>query len=299
MTLGGPDQDTSIPGMSPAEASALAREHGMEQVGVRPPLGKYFVDLWRHRSFLITMSAADYASRHQQNILGQIWGVLNPLMIGAAYYLIFGVLLGTDRGLEQGTYPTFLIIGLFSFIFISSGMNAGSKAITGNMGMVRALRFPRVILPISVAMTELISTLPAYGMALLVALLSGERPSVSWLLYPVGIAITFMVTTGLALLFSRLVYAFRDASNFVPLLTRVLRYVSGVFFLIEGYADGAWGLIMQYQPVAVCLSILRQAVMEQFAVDWTMWVTAAAWGVILMIAGTLVFWQGEATYGHK
>lgn len=285
--------------MTPAQAAALAKDHGMEQVGVRPPLGKYLVDLWRHRSFLITMSTADYASRHQQNVLGQIWGVLNPLMVGAAYYLIFGLLLGTDRGLEPGTYPTFLIIGLFSFIFISAGMNAGSKAITGNMGMVRALRFPRVILPISVAITELFATLPAFAMAVGVALLSGERPTTSWLLFPVGILITFTVTTGLALLFSRLVYAVRDAGNFVPLLTRVLRYISGVFFVISAYATGWVQILLDYQPVALCLSILRQSLMEQFPVDWTMWAIAAGWGVALMAIGTIVFWQGEATYGHK
>ncbi|MBW8173052.1 ABC transporter permease [Ornithinimicrobium sp. Arc0846-15] len=285
--------------MPPAEAAALAREHGMDQVGVRPPFGRYLRDLWRHRSFLITMSAADYNSRHQQNVLGQIWGLLNPIMIGAAYFLIFGLLLETNRGLEPGTYPTFLMIGLFSFIFISSGMNAGSKAITGNMGMVRALRFPRVILPISISITELFATLPAYAMALIVALLSGETPTATWLLYPVGIVITFMVTTGIGMLFARLVYAVRDASNLVPLLTRVLRYVSGVFFVITAYSEGFVQFALNYQPVAVCLTILRQAVMEQFAVDWTMWLAAAGWGIVLMVAGVVVFWQGEATYGHK
>lgn len=300
MTLGGPGQETSVPGLTSDQAASLAREHGMEQVGVRPSLGRYLTELWRHRSFLITMSSADYVARHQQNFLGQIWGVLNPLLVGAAYYFIFGGgdVLDTTSGTMN--YVPFLLIGLFTFIFISSGMNHGAKSLTSNMNVVRALRFPRVVLPISVTVTELIATLPAFLVLAVVAVLQNETPNREWLLYPVAIGITFMITLGIAMIFARLVYSVRDAANFVPLLTRVLRYVSGVFFAISATAaTGLLRIVMEYQPVAVCLTIIRQCLMDGFPVTWEVWAIAAGWGVMLTLIGMVVFWQGEATYGHK
>jgi teichoic acid transport system permease protein len=297
VTVGGPDQQGSLPGLSSTEAAALAQRHGMEQVGVRPPLGTYLRQLWRHRSFLLTMSSADFVARHQQNYLGQVWSILNPLLLGAAYFAIFGLLLDIRAGVDN--YVAYLLIGLFSFIFVSAGMNHGSRALTGNMSLVRALRFPRVVLPLSVTATELFATLPAYGVVLVIAIGLGETPTWAWLLYPVGILITFLVTCGLAMLFARLVYAVRDAGNLVPLLTRMLRYVSGVFFVIPAYADNAVvNAVLSYQPVAVCLTMLRQCLMEEFPPTLTVWLVSAGWAVLLFVAGLVVFWRGEATYGR-
>ncbi len=101
MSGSGPEQEGSLPGLPADEAAALAREHGMEQVGIRPKFVPYVKDVWRHRGFLLTMSSADFVSRHQQNYLGQIWTVLNPLLLGAAYYIVFGVILETTEGLSR------------------------------------------------------------------------------------------------------------------------------------------------------------------------------------------------------
>ncbi len=295
--MGGPDQEGSLPGLSAEQASHLAKTHRMQQVGVRPPLRNYLSDLWRHRTFLVTMSTAQFVSRNQQNYLGQIWAVLNPLLLGAAYYLIFGLLLGTDAGV--GNYVPFLIIGLFSFIFIAGGMTRGAKSLIGNMGLVRALRFPRVVLPISVVLTELFVALPAFVVAALVALLTKQTPTWSWLLYPVAIAIAYVMTTGIAMIFSVLVYQYRDATNLIPLLTRMLRYTSGVFFLITAYATGIVGLLLAYQPVAVMLTVLRQTLMDEYALRWAPWLVSIGWAGLLFAVGFLLFWRSEATYGRQ
>lgn len=285
------------PALSAAEADALARTHGMSQVGVRPPLGQYLRDLWRHRGFLITMSSADFVSRHQQNYLGQIWAVLNPLLLGVAYYLIFGLLLDTSRAVDN--FVAFLLIGLFTFTFVAAGMNHGSKALVSNLGVVRALRFPRVVLPISVTITEMLATLPAFGVLLVIALATGETPTWAWLLYPVAILITVVMTCGIAMITARLVYTARDLANLVPLLSRMLRYVSGVFFLITAYSGGLVALVLAYQPVAVVLTMMRQCLMADYPPSLDVWAVSAGWAVLLFVTGVVFFWRGEATYGRQ
>ncbi len=299
MTLGGPDHQGSVPGLGDEQARALAQQHGLELVGVRPPLGAYLRDVWRHRSFLLTMATADFVARHQQSFLGQIWLLLNPLLQGAAYYLIFGgIILDTRRGAE-GNYIGFLLLGLFTFLFIASSMNNGAKALTGNMGLVRALRFPRIILPIAVTLTELFAALPAFAVALLIAVLTGNPPTWSWLLYPVAILIVFVMMCGIAMLAARLVYVVRDLANLVPLITRVLRYTSGVFFSISANTTGVLGFVLMYQPVAAALTVMRESVLRDVDLDGTIWAVTTGWALLFFISGVIVFWRGEATYGRQ
>lgn len=298
MSSGGPEQEGSLPGLSADEAAALAGEFGLEQVGVRPKLGDYIRDVWRHRSFLLTMSSADFVARHQQNYLGQIWSILNPLLLGAAYYIVFGLILNTRKGTGDDYVP-FLMIGLFAFIFVAAGMNHGAKALIGNMNVVRALRFPRVVLPISVVMTELFAALPAFLVAAIIAAISGQNVTWTWLLYPVAILIVFVMTTGIAMIAAAFVYRVRDAANLTPLITRMLRYISGVFFSVSAYTTGIAGLLMQYQPVAVSLTMLRQTLLDRLEPTWSVWLASSAWAVGLFIVGFIVFWRAEATYGRQ
>lgn len=297
--LGGPDHPGSVPGLGTEQARALAAQHGLELVGVRPSLGAYLRDVWRHRSFLLTMASADFVGRHQQSFLGQIWLLLNPLLQGAAYWLIFGGnILDTRKGVEDN-FIGFLLLGLFTFLFIASGMNNGAKSLSGNMGLVRALRFPRVILPIAVTLTELFAALPAFAVALLIVWMTGNQPTWSWLLYPVAIFIVFVMVCGIAMLGARLVYVVRDLANLVPLITRVLRYTSGVFFSIAANTAGVLGFVLMYQPVAAALTMVRETVLRDMELDATIWAVTSGWALLFFVTGLIVFWRGEATYGRQ
>src|SRR5699024_5523113 len=151
-----------------------------------------------HRHFIWTMAQAGFISRHQNNYLGLVWSVLNPLLLGAAYFLIFGLLLGTRGNVEN--YVAFLTAGLFTFIFISAGFNYASRALVDNTGLLRALRFPPALLPVAVMITELIATIPAFLMLLLLALITGEQPPLKWLLFPLSLLITGLVTLGIGMI---------------------------------------------------------------------------------------------------
>lgn len=296
MTRGGPDHQGSLPGPTTEEAARLAREHGLQKVGVRPPLGRYVRDIWRNRQFLVSLSQGQFVAAHQNNYLGLVWAVLNPILLGFAYYLIFGVLLGTRGTLEN--YVGFLTIGLFAFVFVSAGFNYGSRSLIDNTSLVRSLRFPRALLPISVSLTHLFSNIPAFLILLVIALITGETPSWEWLLFVPALVVLALITTGMALLSAPLVHAVRDAVNLIPLLTRMLRYISGIFFPIMDYATGIWQLVLAYQPIAVALTLVREPLLGELPVRWETWAVAGGWAVLLLGAGLVVFWRGEAGYGR-
>lgn len=302
MTIGGPDQKGSLPGLSVEEATELAARHGLRRVGTRPSLFAYAKELWRYRHLTWSMAKGDFVARHQNNYLGLLWSVLTPILLGIAYYLIFGVLIGTRGDLEN--FVSFLTIGLFTFIFLSSVLTGGSKALLGKLGLVRSLSFPRAMLPIMVVIAEVLATLPAFLILVLIALFSGERPTWSWLLFPVALAIVSIMGLGMAMLSARLVHDVRDMANLFPLIVRLLRYVSGVFFSIEASLARfshvpVWVEVpLVYQPVAVALRMVREPLMGEYPLTWQTWAVGSGWAVAFVVAGFLVFWRAEGTYGR-
>lgn len=290
-----------VPSLSSAEATALARRHGLTELGTRPPFGRYLRDLWRRRAFLWTLSSAQSYAKNHDNRLGQLWNLLNPALLIASYFLIFGVLLGTTGSVSNKV--GFLSIGVVLFTFTSSVITRGSKSITSNLNLVRALHFPRAVLPLSVALTELIAALPAFALLLVVMVLTGETPSVRWILLVPAILLQTGVLAGFALIGSRLVNASKDIGQLIPVVVRLLRYTSGVFFPVAQYADrlpGLWGDVLIYQPFALPLEAARQALMPpaDHPFDLTVWWALAAWAVGLLAVGVVVFWIDEARYGR-
>lgn len=283
-------------GVEPSALAALAKQHGLTQLGERPPLRAYIRELWQRRSFLWTMSHAKSYAQNQNNYLGQLWTILSPLTLAAVYYLVFGVLLGTNRAVEN--FPAFLVIGIFIFMSLSSAVNSGAKSIINNIDLVRAINFPRAVLPISVAISEMLTLLPATGVMLLIVVLTGEPITWKWLLVPVALALILLFTAGACLIVARIVVVARDLRNLIPVAIRLLRYVSGVFFSIQGYVSGTLGLVLEFQPFAVYLTLMRSCLMREATMSLPLWGAAAGWAILFAVVGLIFFWGAEDEYGR-
>ncbi|UFU07564.1 ABC transporter permease [Ruania halotolerans] len=281
-----------------SELAVLATEHGLRQVGGRPSLRAYIRQLWVRRAFLWTMASSRSYGKNQNNYLGQVWAVLSPLTLAAVYYLVFGVLLERVRdGVDN--YVGFLTVGVFIFSAMASTITSGSTAITSNMNLVRALHFPRAILPISVALAEAMSLVPTIAVMLVIVLATEQVVSWSWLLLPVAVVLFFLFSAGVAMIAARLVVGARDLRNLIPMAIRLLRYVSGVFFLISSLdAPRAVAAIMEYQPVALYLTLVRSSVLSEFSPRLDQWLMGAGWAIATAVIGFIVFWQAEDRYGR-
>ena len=286
---------TSEPGGS-VNLSELARQHGLEKVGERPGLISYIRSMWAHRGFLWTMSTAKSYSQYQNNYLGQLWTILSPLTLAAVYYVVFYLILETDRGVDN--FVAFLTIGIFIFLSIASTLSAGATSILNNINVVRSLQFPRAVLPISVSVSEIINLLPAIAVMYIIVLATGEPVTWSWLLIPAVLALILIFTAGACMIAARIVVAARDLRNLIPMVVRVLRYGSGVFFSVQAYTGGVIGLILEYQPVALYLNLARACLMEETQMTPLMWLIGAAWSVLFFVVGFIVFWSAEHQYGR-
>lgn len=279
------------------DPAALAAEHGLVRVGVRPPLGAYVGSLWQRRGFTVALAASRAYARNQGSHLGQLWALLTPLLWAGVYLLVFGVLLQVDRGVDN--YLGFLVVGVFLFHFTSASIQSGSTAVSGNQGLIASLQFPRALLPFASVLAELFTLLPALLVLLVLVPASGEPFQASWLLLPAAVALQWMFATGVALVAARLVSDVRDLKQLVPFALRALMYVSGVFFSLDHYVgSGSAGALLAHQPVAVHLELARGCLLRDVPLDPVLWAWAAGWGLLALAAGLVFFWRGEARYGR-
>lgn len=254
-------------GLSPAE---LAAKYGLSVSGARPSLPDYVRQLWSRRHFILTFSRAKLHAQYSQAKLGQLWQVMTPLLNAGVYFLIFGLILNAGRGMDKTDYIPFLVIGIFVFTFTQSSALAGVRAISGNIGLVRALHFPRASLPISFALQQLQQLLYSMVIVFVFVVSFGNYPRLSWLLILPVLVLQFVFNTGLALILARMGAKTPDLAQLMPFVLRTWMYASGVLFSIPLMLEGrenipAWVAdVLMWNPAAVYMDLIRFALIDNY-----------------------------------
>src|SRR3712207_821709 len=93
-----------------------------------PPLGSYVRELWRRREFARELSRTQLREQHFNTVFGQLWLVLNPLLLGLVYFILIDIL--RVRGSAGGDFFAHLLAGLFAYYFVANAMQLGVKSVT-------------------------------------------------------------------------------------------------------------------------------------------------------------------------
>ncbi|MEV1026545.1 ABC transporter permease [Streptomyces sp. NPDC050264] len=296
------------PAPSPApdvtDPAVLAARYGLTVSGARPSLAAYVGQLWQRRHFITAFSTAKLTSQYSQAKLGQVWQVATPLLNAAVYYFIFGVLMGTSKGVPD--FVPFLVTGVFVWTFTQSSVMAGTRAISGSLGLVRALHFPRASLPISYCLQQLQQLLFSMCALVVILLCFGIPPSASWLLVLPALLLQFAFNTGLALITARIGAHTPDIAQLMPFLLRTWMYLSGVMWSLN-HLIGDKDLphivmvLLRANPAAVYIDLMRFALIDSYTADQLpphVWPLALGWALLVGVGGFIYFWKAEETYGR-
>jgi teichoic acid transport system permease protein len=267
----------------------------LEDVNASTRVVPYLGGLWRRKSYIAYVSASELRSQQINTVLGNLWHLLNPALSIAVYYVIFGLLLDTTRGVDN--FILFLTVGIFVFQFIQRSTISGAKSIVGNVGLMRSIKFPRALLPVTSTLTEIMSAVPTFCVVFVVALLTGQNPIWEWMLFPVVIAAATLFNLGAALFAARLTTQFQDTTQILPFVFRLLLYASGVIFSAEAYAHSSWSWLFTVNPVYCYITIARWTVMGG-DISSNVIASAAIWTVLAPLIGFVWFRAAEERYGR-
>ncbi|MGI5450035.1 ABC transporter permease [Streptomyces sp. CA-243310] len=286
---------------SPAE---LAAAHGLTVSGARPSLPRYVAQLWGRRHFVTAHATARMHATYSTARLGQVWHLVTPLLNAAVYYLVFGIVMKARHGVPD--YVPFLLTGVFVWDFIGSSVNAGTRAVHGNLGLVRALHFPRASLPVSTVVQLFQQLLVTMGALVVLLLAFGQTPGPAWLLAVPALVLMAVFCTGCALVMARVGAKNPDVSQLMPFVLRTWMYSSGVMWSIDqmlGKDDLPHWIetALKLNPAALYIDLVRFALIDGFkaaSLPPHVWPLAIGWALLAGVGGFVYFWKAEEEYGR-
>ena len=283
--------------MTGKSVNAIIDEFGLVSASKIPPLGSYLKQTWQRRDFIIELARARSTAEYSDSLLGRVWQLLTPLLNAAIYFFIFGILLGTKKGIEN--YTTFLVAGVFVFNFMQVSVTLAASALPRNLLLIQAIHFPKLVLPLAVVVQQFQQYLVSLAVLIVIVLLSGEPVTLMWLAMPVVLILQILFATGLGLIFARWGANSRDINQLLPFFTRTWRYVSGVFFSITVFTAtfAEWiSTLLLLNPGAVYIDLVRDSLMTSQTNRPIIWLMGVFWAFLFFLVGLIYFYRGERKY---
>ncbi|MFF8347518.1 ABC transporter permease [Cellulosimicrobium funkei] len=283
----------------PPSTTEVVSAGRLTRVGARPPLGVYLGQLWNRRHFLWAEARAKVTSGTRENLLGTVWLVLKPVLDGLTYFLIFGLLLKSSRGIDN--FLGYLIVGVFLFSFTTKAVTSGANSIKSGRNLIRAFAFPRASLPISVILRGMLDMIPVLAAMVVILAVLPPAEVFSWrvVLVPAVLALQVLFTTGLALFLARCVAVVPDLNQLISFGMRLWLYGSGVFFSYDQFIDHPTALaLMEANPMFMVLNMVRDCLLYGVTPALSSWLGLSAWAVGTLVVGFLFFYRGEESYGR-
>jgi teichoic acid transport system permease protein len=329
--------DASAEPLSDIPLSELAAQYNLRPSAARPGVFKYAGQLWARRHFIMGFATARNVAMYTEARLGQLWQVLTPLLNAAVYYLIFGKILDTSRGVPN--YIAFLITGIFVWNFTQRSFITASRVMPDSLPLIRALPFPRGCLPIGYVIIELQQLLMSMVILTAIVLATGEPITWYGLLAIPALGLQAVFNAGMALFLARLGAGADDFGQLMPFLVRTWMYTSGVMYSISTISTlknhPTIRLLLEINPAAVYITLVRNAILRSqrlaapgskpydalkcnmYSAHLTnvhylydsaychaqvatsqYWLYGAGWAVLALVVGFVFFWQAETRYGR-
>jgi homopolymeric O-antigen transport system permease protein len=171
-----------------------------------------YADVFRHGELFRSLFRRELNVRYRGSSLGLAWTLIYPIALMIGYWLLFGLLL---KAVSIENYPLFVISGLVSWMFFQSAVQMSSTSLIGQANLVKQVRFPRQLLPLSVVATNLTTLLAMLVIIVPINLVvRPETRTTFWAAIPLLIPLTALVT-GFAIVLASATVMFRDVEHLI------------------------------------------------------------------------------------
>lgn len=261
-----------------------------------PNLGEYFSDMWRRREFTIELSRSELRAQHAASKLGQLWLVLNPLLLAGIYYTLVVIISGGSK--KGPDFIAHLLAGIFVYYFISGSMISGSQSVVGLGRLITNRAFPRLLLPLSAVLVAFRRFLPTLIVYAIFHMAAGLPIGVNQLLAIPAFLLIFLFSFGLASLFATIQVYFRDAKSFLPYISRVWMYISPVLYFPEDIPK-ALSFLVPFNPLFGMLGIWSDALVRNELSPPSYWISAVIWATLALVGGIYFFLSREREFSVR
>lgn len=269
-------------------------------------------EILRYRYLLRNLVVRDVKVRYKNSLLGVLWSLLNPLLMMTVYTILFTRLL-PNSGIHY--YPIFILVALIPWQFLQGTVIGGTISVTSNASLIKKVYFPRVLLPASALLSNLVHfalaflvlvvLLYAFGIGLSIHILWVPLILLTQIIFMLGLAFILatcqafyrdtMMILEVAMLawffLTPILYPYERLTEYTEIMgialnpARLMRWLNPMASIVDSYRTVLWGTMeSQGQPASM---------------DPLMLVRTLITAVAILIIGYLIFTKAEHLFGEK
>jgi len=248
-------------------------------------------EVWRYRDLVMLFVRRDFVSTYKQTILGPIWFFIQPLLTTITFIIIFGRVaqLSTD-GLPM---LAFYLAGITIWNYFAQTLTSTSTVFTSNAQMFGKVYFPRLTMPISIVISNLVRFLIQFSLFFIVwiyYLVQGSEIQPNWLIVitPVLIIIMALLSLGLGMIFSAMTTKYRDLAMLLTFGVQLLMYATPVIYPLSSIPDKYKWLVLA-NPMSSIVEAFRFAFLGSGTFNWIYLGYSLVVTVMILFIGTIIF----------
>ena len=249
-----------------------------------------FKEIWRYRDLLLLFVKRDVVTLYKQTILGPLWYVIQPLFTSVIFTLIFNNLANIPTG--DGV-PAF-----------KECLTGTSNTFTKNQNIFGKVYFPRVIMPMSIVVSNLLK----FGIQLLVFIVfylyyvfakgANVLPNINLLLLPLIVLVMALLGLGFGMLISSMTTKYKDLTFLVQFGVQLLMYGSAVMYPLSYFEEKLpnYSWLVEYNPIAIIVETFRNMTLgvDLFYLD--KFIYAVVFSILIFLLGLVVFNKTEKSF---
>jgi lipopolysaccharide transport system permease protein len=258
-------------------------------------------DIWHYRDLLLLLVRRDFVSFYKQTVFGPVWFFVQPIITLLMYILVFNNLaqIGTDT-----TPPAlFYLAGIIIWNYFSDCLTKTSTVFKDNAAMLGKVYFPRLIMPLSIVLSNLIRFGVQFLLFIILLLVYGLKgapiaPNLYILLFPVLLFLIAALGLGLGMIISSITTKYRDLAFVVAFGIPLLMYTTTVVFPLSAAVVKfpAFSLIIKFNPITAVIETFRYGFTGKGYMSWQLLGYSSLSTIIILLAGIVIFNKVERSF---
>lgn len=256
-------------------------------------------EVWRYRDLLLLFVKRDFVAAYKQTILGPLWHFIQPIFTTIVFLFFFNVVakISTDA-----IHPVlFYMSGISIWNYFSSCLNATSNTFVANAGIFGKVYFPRLIIPLSAVLSNIIKFGIQFLLLLVVMIWYGIKDgyfyfSYTWLIIPLLVLMMAGMGLGLGIIISSLTTKYRDFTVLIGFLIQLLMYITPVAIPLSFFKEKGYAWIVNLNPLTAIVEAFRYALFGKGSFDALHLMYSGIFIVVSLFIGVVIFNKVERSF---
>jgi len=242
-----------------------------------------YADLYRYRELFGNLFRRDLQTRYKGSALGVLWSLINPLVLMGIYVLVFSLLW---KVAQMEHYALYLLVGLTVWLFFSTSLTTASRSLLDSASLIRKVRFPRQLVPLSVVATQLVAFVAMFAVLVVVNLIViPETRDVFLIAVPLAaVEVAFVAGVALSIACANVLY--RDVEHLISAALLPWFFLTPILYRLEDLPGG----VQRYDWVVTILRWVNPLTPPLYALRAPLFYGTLpdGWDVVYLVAEVLI-----------